>query len=119
MMLLLMSIGIELVLVLSFVIQGSSYGFMCSGFFGEFFSSCVGSISYPAWPCVVESDSQTAVSMINSGNAPLSDTWLIIEDILDILKGHLKCTVNFVSRKANMAVHCLAKLGFMSDCDRF
>ncbi|KAK2652478.1 hypothetical protein Ddye_012363 [Dipteronia dyeriana] len=67
------------------------------------------------WPCVVESDSQTVVSMINSGSAPLSDIGLIIEDILDLLKGPLICSVNFISRKANLAAHCLAKHGVVSD----
>ncbi|KAK3204550.1 hypothetical protein Dsin_018596 [Dipteronia sinensis] len=71
------------------------------------------------WPCIVESDSQLVVSTIDSGNVPLSDIGLIIEDILDPMKGPLRCKVCFISRKSNMVAHCLDKLGVALEVDCF
>ena len=49
--------------------------------------------------------------MINSGSGSLSDIGLIIDDILELVKGPFLCNVCFVPQKANIAAHCLAKLG--------
>ncbi|KAK2645061.1 hypothetical protein Ddye_020256 [Dipteronia dyeriana] len=63
------------------------------------------------WPCVIESDSQVVVLMVNSGSSPLDEIGLIVDDIADMMNSIPRCRVCFISRKANMAAHYLAKLG--------
>ncbi|KAK2659441.1 hypothetical protein Ddye_005974 [Dipteronia dyeriana] len=48
--------------------------------------------------CVVESDYQMVVSMINSSSAPLFDIGLSIEDILNLMKGPLRCSMFHFSK---------------------
>ena len=59
------------------------------------------------------------VSLINSSTRPLFEIGLIIDDILALMNGHLHFKVCFVPYKANMAAHCLTKLGVSLVCDRF
>lgn len=70
-------------------------------------------------PCLVESDSQVVVSMINSGVAPISNVGLVISDILDLVNASPFCCVCFAPHKANMVAHCLAKLGLSNVFDSF
>ncbi|KAK2635434.1 hypothetical protein Ddye_030226 [Dipteronia dyeriana] len=71
------------------------------------------------WPCMIESDAQVVVSMINSDLLPLDEIGLVINDIVDLLRSLPQFKVCFISRKANMAVHCLAKLGLSLESDLF
>ncbi|KAK3211934.1 hypothetical protein Dsin_016640 [Dipteronia sinensis] len=63
------------------------------------------------WPCQIESDSQVVVSLVNSVKVPVADIGLIISDIVKLMDTSPRCVLNFIPRKANMAAHCLAKLG--------
>ncbi|KAK2646527.1 hypothetical protein Ddye_021722 [Dipteronia dyeriana] len=58
-------------------------------------------------PCVMESDAQVVVNMINSKNAPLSDIGIIIRDIICFLNCNSECKVVFAPRQGNMAAHKL------------
>ena len=70
-------------------------------------------------PCVVETDAQVVVKLIESSNAPLSDVGIIICDIFDFLDWHPDVKVVFASRKTNMAAHKLARLGLSIDSALF
>ncbi|KAK3217731.1 hypothetical protein Dsin_011701 [Dipteronia sinensis] len=63
------------------------------------------------WPCILESDSQVAISLINSNIAHMADIGLIVGDIQNIVIGSPSCKVCFISRKANKVACGLAKLG--------
>ncbi|KAK3230811.1 hypothetical protein Dsin_002692 [Dipteronia sinensis] len=71
------------------------------------------------WPCVVESDSQVVVSLVNSVSSPLDEIGLFINDIVDLMNSSPQCKMCFIPRKANMVAHGLAKLGLSSESDRF
>ncbi|KAK2645800.1 hypothetical protein Ddye_020995 [Dipteronia dyeriana] len=70
-------------------------------------------------PCVMESDAQVVINLLNSVLAPLSDVGLIIQDIFSFCEKYFSCSFNFVPRHGNMVAHCLAKLGLSSSVDDF
>ncbi|KAK1552164.1 hypothetical protein Q3G72_011625 [Acer saccharum] len=66
-------------------------------------------------PCMIETDAQVVVKIIDSGSVPLSDIGTIISDIVQKLDCHSGCNVIFSSRKANLVAHGLAKLSHSSE----
>ncbi|KAK3198775.1 hypothetical protein Dsin_022190 [Dipteronia sinensis] len=70
-------------------------------------------------PCVVETNAQMVVKLIDSDSTPLSDVGIVINDILEFLDCHPIVKVIFASRKTNMTAHRLAKLGFSIDSALF
>ncbi|KAK2662800.1 hypothetical protein Ddye_001374 [Dipteronia dyeriana] len=72
------------------------------------------------WPCMVESDAQVVVNLINATSAPFSDVGLFICDNIKLLEAHPTFFfVSFTHRKANTAAHHLAKLCLSLDSDMF
>ncbi|TXG66648.1 hypothetical protein EZV62_007923 [Acer yangbiense] len=71
------------------------------------------------WPCIVDSDSQVVVSLINFAETPLYDIGLFIADILELVRVSLGLLFNFVPRNAYRAAHCLAKIGLSLCADNF
>ncbi|KAK3230042.1 hypothetical protein Dsin_001923 [Dipteronia sinensis] len=71
------------------------------------------------WHCIIESNAQVIVNLINSQSSVSSDVGLIVTDILNLIVNFRECIISFVRRNANKAAHCLAKLGVMSDSDGF
>ncbi|KAK2642676.1 hypothetical protein Ddye_024439 [Dipteronia dyeriana] len=63
------------------------------------------------WNCIIESDAQVVVNLINSRLCVNLDVGLIYKDILSLLAKFQVCSVRYVPRRANMATHGLAKLG--------
>ncbi|KAK2645878.1 hypothetical protein Ddye_021073 [Dipteronia dyeriana] len=59
------------------------------------------------------------VSLINSCSSTLDEIGLIIDDISDLMLSSPQCKVCFISRKANMAAHFLAKIGLSLETDCF
>ncbi|KAK3184105.1 hypothetical protein Dsin_031391 [Dipteronia sinensis] len=64
-------------------------------------------------PCLIEFDAQAVVNLIYSISVPFS------EDIRLLLENSPGCCIEFVSRKANMAVHGLAKFNLSIDNVRY
>ncbi|KAK3212236.1 hypothetical protein Dsin_016942 [Dipteronia sinensis] len=58
------------------------------------------------WPC--------SFNFINSNVIPFSEVGVLIRDSRVILEDFSACSIDFVPRNANMAAHCLAKLGLSS-----
>ncbi|KAK2644314.1 hypothetical protein Ddye_019509 [Dipteronia dyeriana] len=56
-------------------------------------------------PCLVESDAQVVVNLINSSDALFLEVGMIIKDIMLLLEDYPGCCVHFALRKANMDVH--------------
>ncbi|KAK2642387.1 hypothetical protein Ddye_024150 [Dipteronia dyeriana] len=71
------------------------------------------------FPCIVKSDAQVIVSLINSGVAPLLEVGIVINDIIMFLESIRNCSVSFVPRLANMAAYYLAKFSLSTDSDHF
>ncbi|KAK2651128.1 hypothetical protein Ddye_018617 [Dipteronia dyeriana] len=71
------------------------------------------------WNCVLESDAQVVVNLINSNSYVSSDVGVIIQDILGLLVKFTECNVGFVPRRANLTAHCLVKLGLNSETELF
>ncbi|KAK2658795.1 hypothetical protein Ddye_005328 [Dipteronia dyeriana] len=70
-------------------------------------------------PCMVESDAQIVVRLINDVSIPLPDIGLIFSDIVRFLDYHPGCSVVFAPRGANKAAHCMAKFGVRFDGSRY
>ncbi|KAK2649115.1 hypothetical protein Ddye_016604 [Dipteronia dyeriana] len=70
-------------------------------------------------PCVMESDAQVVINLLNSVVALLSEVRLIIQDIFSFCEKSFSCSFNFVPRNGKMVAHCLAKLGLSSSVDDF
>ncbi|KAK2654369.1 hypothetical protein Ddye_014225 [Dipteronia dyeriana] len=70
-------------------------------------------------PLCIESDAQVVVYLLNSLSDPLSEIGLILKDIRLLLEDSPCCSVKFVSRLSNMAVHGHAKFGLSIETDLF
>lgn len=70
------------------------------------------------WPCLVETDAQVEVKLVNFNTILLSDVGIYIRDIHSLFDVLNSCPGQFVPRKANMASHSLAKFGLscVSNC---
>ncbi|KAK2635282.1 hypothetical protein Ddye_030074 [Dipteronia dyeriana] len=68
---------------------------------------------------IIESDALEVVNLINSGDNISSDVGLIIWDIRDLPHVVAGSVVVFESRKANVVLHQLSKLGMCIDKDQF
>ncbi|KAK3225380.1 hypothetical protein Dsin_005242 [Dipteronia sinensis] len=67
----------------------------------------------------IESDTLGVVNLINGKETPLADIGILLCDISDLLCSVPIVVVSFVSRKANMVAHTLAKMGLTSSDDQF
>ncbi|KAK3221237.1 hypothetical protein Dsin_008262 [Dipteronia sinensis] len=73
-------------------------------------------------PCMIESDAQVVINLLKAGVPPYSDVGLIIQDIFSFCENSLNSlsySFRFVLRKANLAAHCLAKIGLSSFVDDY
>ncbi|KAK3219321.1 hypothetical protein Dsin_013291 [Dipteronia sinensis] len=62
------------------------------------------------YPVEVESDAKVVVGWINDSKHYSSDVGLVIDAIRKLLRYNVSCSIKFVSRKANVVAHTLAKL---------
>ncbi|KAK3229615.1 hypothetical protein Dsin_001496 [Dipteronia sinensis] len=65
-------------------------------------------------PAVLKSDAKWVVEAINDNRPSYADIGIIIKDIVDVMSEYA-ISVSFISRKANMVAHALAKLAFVDD----
>ncbi|KAK3204687.1 hypothetical protein Dsin_018733 [Dipteronia sinensis] len=75
--------------------------------------------SYPSSLPEIESDALGVVNLINGKETQLADIEILLCDISKLLCSVLIVSVSFVSRKANMVTHSLAKLGLTASEDKF
>ncbi|KAK3225424.1 hypothetical protein Dsin_005286 [Dipteronia sinensis] len=62
------------------------------------------------YPIEVESDAKVVVGWINDSKHYSSEVGLVIDAIHKILRYNISCSIKFVSKKANVVTHTLAKL---------
>lgn len=69
---------------------------------------------------VIESDSSTAVKLINMGCSPLHPYFSLVRDIRDLLPSNEVVRVVHTLREANQVADCFAKFGLSLDrCSSF
>ncbi|KAK3205088.1 hypothetical protein Dsin_019134 [Dipteronia sinensis] len=69
------------------------------------------------YPVEVESDAKVVVGWINDSKHYSSEVGLVMDAIRQILRYNVSCSIKFVSRKANVVAHTLAKLALSCEED--
>ncbi|TXG70342.1 hypothetical protein EZV62_005277 [Acer yangbiense] len=70
-------------------------------------------------PCSLESDAQVVVNFIDMDGFHCSEVGLFVKDIRLFLERFPLWSISFTPRSANVAAHCLVKLGLSFIVDRF
>ncbi|KAK2655104.1 hypothetical protein Ddye_008156 [Dipteronia dyeriana] len=70
------------------------------------------------WP-QCESDALAVVNLVCSNDPIFAEIGIVIQDIKSLLFNCNGNSISFVPRKANMAAHCLAKIGIGNGFDSF
>ncbi|KAK2641422.1 hypothetical protein Ddye_023185 [Dipteronia dyeriana] len=71
------------------------------------------------WPCQCEYDVLAVVNMVCSNDPILTEIGIVIQDFKSLLFRCNDNSISFVPRMANMAAHCLAKIGLDNGFDSF